>query len=156
MTIQNILIYFEFYYYFGMTWDIENRKANYFESWSSFLKMVVSYILFYASVLFLFNMNHGMSVLYSFILGVVVYAVADVNVYALFDTSSKYIPVLLCDIFVLGGLQFALTTYLMKNYQDLFKNLYIGIIGFTITSIVLAYRAYSYGKNPHEGEFALR
>jgi len=156
MTIQNILIYFIFYYYYGMTWDIENRKMNYFESWHNFLKMIVSYTLFYGSILFLFNMHRDMTVLQSFILGVSTYILADINVFGIFNKSSKYIPVLLFDIFILGGVQFALMTYLIKNHEFLFKNVYIASIGFLVSAIIAAYRAYTFGKNPNEGQFVLR
>ena len=153
MTIQNILIYLEFYYYYAMTWDIEQEKMNYFKNWTEFFKMCFSYVTFYSCVVYLFMITYSSNIYNSFFLGSVIYGIVDINVYGLFNKTNDYIPVLLNDIFVLGGFQFGLMTYLIKNnYTDL----RFWSIGFLSSLLILLNRAYSYGINKNEGAFALK
>lgn len=153
MTIQNILIYLEFYYYFAMTWDIEQQKMNYFKNWTDFFKLCFSYVTFYACIVYLFMITYSNDVLKSFFLGAIIYSIADINIYALFNKTTDYIPVLINDIFILGGFQFGLITYLLKNkYTDL----RFWTFGFLSSLILLLHRAYSYSINTNEGAFALK
>jgi len=136
-----------------MTWDIEQQKMNYFKDWSQIFKLWFSCIVFFGGVIYLFVKTYSNNVYNSFFLGSVIYGIVDVTIYALFNKSTDYIPVLLTDTFILGGFQFGLTTYLLKNnYTDL----RFWSVSFIFLATILLHRVYSYGINEDEGAFALK
>ena len=69
----------------------------------------------------------------------------DVAYFCMFDKSTKYLPVLMYDVLVVGGVCFVLAQYLLKNYYDILKNYTpLLFIFYFITMIWFLYECYKY------------
>jgi hypothetical protein len=76
---------------------------------------------------------------------VLIYFVWDFAFLCMFEKSTKYLTVILYDIFVVGGVCLLLTQYLLNNYYNILKNYTpLLFIFYFITMILFLYECYKY------------
>ena len=79
---------------------------------------------------------------------VLLYSLWDAAIFFMFDTSTKFLSVMLYDIFVVGGICLLLTQYLLYNYYNILKNYTLLLfIFYFITMIWFLYECYKYNQD---------
>ena len=110
------------------------------------------YLLVYGCCIFLLyffiiDTHIELQVITSFILGTIVYFIADFgNIFTLFYNCDIYdVPILLYDSFIVGGLCFGLTTYMINNHYSLIdSNIVIVFILYVVTLLICIHKLFSY------------
>jgi hypothetical protein len=152
MIFQYILATTEVTPYLNMCSDIQGYKYNWFKSQDNKLRLVplLIYSLSYPTTMVfifskflrekLFNIN-----LHSFLFIVFIYWMWDFAYYIMFDKALKHLPVILYDIFIVGGLCLILTQFVFnKFYKILEKNIPILVLLFFGTMFLFFYTCYRY------------
>ena len=151
MTFQYILLTSEIKPYLNMCSDIQGYKYNWFKSQDNKLKLynIILLSLGYVIFVFIFSKMLGEKLfkvnLYSFALMVIVCVAWDFGLYTLFEKSTKHLPILLYDIFIVGGLCLVLTQFIFnKYYKILEKNIPILVLLYFGTMFLFFYACYIY------------
>jgi len=151
MIFQYILLITEWKYYLNMCSDIQGYKYNFFKSKDNKLRLIPIFLLtigaFFMLFIFhpflgekLFNIN-----LYSFLFIVFIYVMWDFAYYIMFDKALKHLPLILYDIFIVGGLCLVLTQFIFsKYYKILEKNIPILVLLYFVTMFLFLYVCYKY------------
>ena len=98
---------------------------------------------------FIYNyININKSYLEAFIFTSFLYAFWDACLFFMFDKATKYVSLLLYDVFFVGGFCMIATQFLTYNYYDFFKN-YIPILfmSYILTMSWFFYGSYKYNQN---------
>jgi hypothetical protein len=151
MVFQYILLITEWKYYLNMCSDIQGYKYNLFKSKDNKLKLIPLIIFSINYPMFLFILSRFIREkifkinLYSFLFIVLLYGMWDFAYYIMFDKALKYLPVILYDIFIVGGLCLVLTQFAFnKFYKILEKNIPILVLLYFVTMILFFYVSYKY------------
>jgi hypothetical protein len=151
MVFQYILLISEWIPYLNMYSDIQGYKYNFFKSKDNKLRLIPLLIhsFFYLIFLFILSRFLGEKIfkinLYSFLFIVFIYVMWDFAYYIMFDKALKHLPVLLYDIFVVGGLCLVLTQFIFnKFYKILEKNIPILVLLYFINMFLFLYVCYKY------------
>ncbi len=156
LTIQNIAMYFEAEGYPKFISDIQHETSSMMKNGLPTPKVLFSYIAVYVSVLLLFYtfiLRKNSSLSEAFLLGTCVYAVVDTFMYGIFRrTKYNHIPTLLYDIFIVGGVSFALSLYIYKEYKSMVSRYTPFFIGTFILSFIVGIRKVSAFENEYKIE----
>lgn len=151
MVFQYILLISEWIPYLNMYSDIQGYKYNFFKSKDNKLRLIPLLIhsFFYLIFLFILSRFLGEKIfkinLYSFLFIVFIYVMWDFAYYIMFDKALKHLPVLLYDIFIVGGLCLVLTQFIFnKFYKILEKNIPILVLLYFINMFLFLYVCYKY------------
>ncbi len=119
-------MYPEIYSYGNILSDIQNERANVIPNGTPTTKFIFAYFFIYFCcllLLYVFILKRNGSISEAFLLGSCVYGVVDTFLYGVFKrTNMNHIPTLLYDVFVVGGLNFALMTYIYRNYSPVLSS----------------------------------
>ena len=151
MIFQYILLITEWKYYLDIYSDIQGYKYNWFKSKDNKLRLiqVLTFILGYITMLFMFNKILGEKIfninLVSLLLIISWYSFWDLGYYLMFDKALKHLPVILYDIFIVGGLCLVLTQFIFnKYYKILEKNIPMVVLLYFVTMFLFFYVCYKY------------
>jgi len=151
MTFEYTLLITEWKPYLNMCSDIQGYKYNWFKSQDNKLRLVplIIFSLGYFTMVICFSYFLGEKLykinLVSFLFIIFVYAFWDFAYYVMFDKSLKHLPVILYDIFIVGGLCLVLTQFVFnKFYKILEKNIPILILLYFVTMFLFFYVCYKY------------
>ena len=151
MVFQYILVITEWKPYLDMCSDIQDYKYNWFKSQDNKLKLIplIIFSLGYFTMVICFSYFLGEKLykinLYSFLFIIFVYAFWDFAYYVMFDKALKHLPVILYDIFIVGGLCLILTQFIFnKFYKILEKNIPILVLFYFGTMFLFFYVCYKY------------
>jgi hypothetical protein len=151
MVFQYILVITEWKPYLNMCSDIQGYKYNWFKSQDNKLRLVplIIFSLGYFTMVICFSYFLGEKLykinLVSFLFIIFVYAFWDFAYYVMFDKALKHLPVILYDIFIVGGLCLVLTQFVFnKFYKILEKNIPILILLYFVTMFLFFYVCYKY------------
>ena len=151
MIFQYILLITEWKYYLDMCSDIQGYKYNWFKSKDNKLRLIPLLIHSFIYLLFIFILSRllGEKIfkinLYSFLFIVIIYSMWDFAYYIMFDKALKHLPVLLYDVFIVGGLCLVLTQFIFnKFYKILEKNIPILVLLYFVTMFLFFYVCYKY------------
>lgn len=151
MIFEYILLITEWKPYLDMCSDIQGYKYNWFKSQDSKLKFIPSLIITIGYICFLltiykiigdkiFKINFV-----SFLVIILTYFMWDFGYYIMFDKALKHLPVLLYDIFIVGGLCLVLTQFVFnKFYKILEKNIPILVLLYVVSIFSFLYVCYKY------------
>ncbi len=153
MIFQYLLLITELEHYLDMITDIQGYKFNFyknlecnftFKSISIFLfgYVVVCFMLYYYIIISKKTLLEGfifISILYSF---------WDVCLFNMFDKAVKYYPLLLYDIYIVGGVCMVVSQYIVYNYTNILQK-YIPLLFLLYISTMLwfFYECYRYNPN---------
>jgi len=153
MIFQYIFLITEWKPYLDMCSDVQGYKYNWFKSKDNKLKLIPLIILsfFYPILLFILSRFLGEKIfkinLYSFLFIVLIYGIWDFAYYVMFDKALKHLPILLYDMFIVGGLCLVLTQFVFnKFYKILEKN--IPILGLLYVTAMFSFLYVCYRYNP--------
>ena len=127
LIIQYLLIVTELKYYLDMITDIQGYKFNFYKNEKNqfTIKNILIYIIGYivaAGVIYYFTIRNHNSLLHGLFFIIFAWCVMwDIALFSLFDKATHHIPVLLYDIFVVAGVGFAISHYLIYNYNNILK-----------------------------------
>jgi hypothetical protein len=153
MIFEYIFLITEWKYYLNMCSDIQGYKYNFFKSQDKKLRLIplIIFSLGYMGFLLtiykiigdkLFKINFV-----SFLIIIFLCAMWDFGYYIMFDKALKHLPVLLYDIFIVGGLCLVLTQFIFnKYYKILEKN--IPILGLLYVTAMFTFLYACYKYNP--------
>lgn len=150
MIFQYILLISELNSYMNMVSYIQGYKLNGYKNLENnfTFKNIVIFTLLY--ILLTFTLYYYIiipkkSILEGFIFVLILYISWDICLFSLFDKAVKYCPLLLYDIFVVGGLCMVISQYILYNYYDILKK-YIPLlfIFYILTMLWFFYEVYKY------------
>jgi len=149
MIIQYILLITEWNYYLNMISYIQGYKFNFFKNYENefILKLIITFTLGYIILLlFIFYYTDVFDINFkNFWFIVFLYFLWDIAYFCMFDKSKKYLPVILYDVLVVGGVCLLLTQYLLHNYYNILKNYtFLLFIFYLLTMIMFFYECYKY------------
>ena len=151
MIFEYILVITEWKPYLNMCSDIQGYKYNWFKSQDNKLRLIplIIFSLGYFTMVICFSYFLGEKLykinLVSFLFIIFVYAFWDFAYYVMFDKALKHLPVILYDIFIVGGLCLVLTQFIFnKFYKILEKNIPILILLYFVTMFLFFYVCYKY------------
>ena len=152
MIIQYFLCILECYPYLNMISDIQGYKTNMFKNNNNqftFRWIIGSGFLYFPFLAFIYYyiIRSRKYLLEGLIFVIILFAMWDLNYLISFDQGVNHLPVILYDIFVVGGLCMAMTQYILYNYYYIFKN-YIGILFILYILILLTFFYVGYTYNP--------
>ena len=151
MIIQHILLIAEWDYYLDVFSDIQGYRFNFYKNEKNefvlhrTILMTLGYVLLVLIFIYKSIIEDKKNILNGFIYIIAIYCVWDFCLYFYFDKGVNHLPVLLFDIFVVGGVCMALSQYIIYNYYDILKN-YTSLLFvlYLITMILFLYRCYTY------------
>jgi hypothetical protein len=153
MIFQYILLITEWKPYLDMYSDIQGYKYNFFKSQDNNLRLIplIIFSINYPMWLFILSRLLGEKIfkinLVSFLFIVLLYGMWDFAYYIMFDKALKHLPVILYDIFIVGGLCLVLTQFIFnKYYKILEKN--IPILGLLYVTSMFSFLYVCYKYNP--------
>lgn len=159
MTVQNILTAIIFPWYIGnFISDVEGGRTQMLRNGIfsyDFLKATSGYFPWYLptllSVYYFILLKNG-SLAEAFLLGVTVCAVTDFAIFSMFSRTNIYhLPILMYDIFVVGGLGFAFSVYLWKNYKSIHSTYgWLFLATFLLSSALYCYVVYRVEITPYK------
>jgi hypothetical protein len=151
MIFEYILVITEWKPYLDMCSDIQGYKYNWFKSKDNKLRLIplIIFSLGYFIMVTCFSYFLGEKLykinLYSFLFIIFVYTFWDFAYYVMFDKALKHLPVILYDIFIVGGLCLILTQFIFnKFYKILEKNIPILVLFYFGTMFLFLYVCYKY------------
>jgi hypothetical protein len=151
MIFHYILLITECKYYLNMCSDIQSYKYNWFKSKDNKLRLIplIIFSLSYPMFLFMFSKLLGEKLfninLHSFLFVVLLCVMWDFAYYIMFDKALKHLPILLYDIFIVGGLCLVLTQFIFnKYYKILEKNIPMLVLLYFVTMFLFLYVCYKY------------
>jgi hypothetical protein len=151
MIFEYILLITEWKPYLDMYSDIQGYKYNFFKSQDNNLRLIplIIFSINYPMFLFILSRFLGEKIfkinLVSFLFIVLLYGMWDFAYYIMFDKALKHLPVLLYDIFIVGGLCLVLTQFIFnKFYKILEKNIPILVLLYFINMFLFFYVCYKY------------
>ena len=151
MVFQYILLITEWKPYLDMCSDVQGYKYNWVKSKDNKLKLNPSLIMTIGYICFLYGMYKiiGKKLyninLISLTLIIFLYFMTDNVYYVMFENTSKHLPVLFYDIFIVGGLCLVLTQFIFnKFYKILEKNIPILGLLYFVTMFLFLYVSYKY------------
>lgn len=159
LTIQNIFTIIEWPWYLGeVVSDIEGGRTKMTRNGLlsfNFLKAAINYMLFYVFALlsfYYFILRKNENLMSAFLLGCTINAVTDTAMHAMFSRASiNHIPVLLYDVFVVGGIAYALCLYTWQNYKAVLSNYWFGFaLSFIFTSALYIYVVNTIENSPYK------
>jgi len=130
--------------------DIQGYKFNSFKNLNNnfSLKIIILFTLcFYIASLIVYSyiILPKKSYIEGFIFLSTLWAIWDASYLFSFDKSLKHIPVLLFDIFVVGGICIIITQYTYNKYYDILKKyLPLLFIFYLLTMLLFFYENYKY------------
>jgi hypothetical protein len=151
VTIQYLMVTTEFEYYYNVTSDIQGYKFNFYKNLENnfTLKSILLYIFGYIVITF-FMYYYLISpikkgYIEGFIFTSMLCAFWDACVLFCFDKGTKHLPVLLFDIFIVGGIGMIISQYIFYNYYNILKN-YIPLlfILYILSMLLFFYECYKY------------
>jgi hypothetical protein len=150
MICQYLLVISEWNYYLDMITNIQGYKFNCYKNLDSkfTLKNLIlwSFGYFFLTIfIYYYIIFPKKTCIEGFIFMAIMYVLWDLCLFSLFDKAVKHLPVLLYDIFVVGGVCMVISQYIVYNYYDILKN-YIPLlfIFYLITMIWFFYEPYKY------------
>jgi hypothetical protein len=153
IIFQYIFLITELHPYLNMCSDIQGYKYNWFKSQDNKPRLIplIIFTLGYPVMLLIFYYFLREKLykinLYSFLFIVLMYTFWDFGYYIMFDKALKHLPVLLYDIFIVGGLSLVLTQFIFnKFYKILEKN--IPILGLLYVTAMFSFLYVSFKYNP--------
>ena len=153
MIFEYILLITEWKPYLDMYSDIQGYKYNFFKSQDNKLRLIplIIFSINYPMWLFILSRLLGEKLykinLVSFLFIVLLYGMWDFAYYIMFDKALKHLPVILYDIFIVGGLCLVLTQFIFnKFYKILEKN--IPILGLLYVTSMFSFLYVCYKYNP--------
>jgi hypothetical protein len=151
MIIQHVLLIIEWDYYLDVFSDIQGYRFNFYKNEKNELilnrtiLMSLGYVGFLIIFMNKFIVEDKASILNGFIYVLALYATWDFCLLFYFDKGIYHWPVLLFDIFVVGGVCIALTQYLLNNFYTILKNYTpLLFVLYLITMIMFFYKCYTY------------
>jgi len=151
MTFHYIILITEWKPYLDMYSDIQGYKYNWFKSKDNKLKLNSSLIMTIGYFLTIFGFSKFLGEklykvnLFSFIFIICIWSTWDFSYYTIFEAAYNYIPVLLYDIFISGGLCLVLTQLIFnKYYKILEKNIPMLVLLYFVTMFLFLYVCYKY------------
>ena len=151
MVFQYILLITEWKYYLNIYSDIQGYKYNWFKSQDNKLKLNSSLIMTIGYFLTIFGFSKFLGEklykvnLFSFLFIICIWTTWDFAYYTMFERATKYLPVLLYDIFIVGGLCLVLTQFIFnKFYKILEKNIPMLVLLYFVTMFLFLYVCYKY------------
>ena len=150
MIIEHILLITEWHYCLDMISYIQGYKFNFYKNSENEFKIITPLTLTGGYVILLLFIFYYIENIFdinfkNFLFIVFLYFLWDFAYLCFFDKAIKYLPVLLYDIFVVGGVCLLLTQYLLNNYYDILKNYTLLLfIFYFITMILFLYECYKY------------
>lgn len=149
MIIQYILLITEWNYYLNMISDIQGYKFNFYKNEKNefIIKLIVTFFIGYIILLLfifyyidVFNINFK-----NFWFIVFIYFLWDSAFFLMFDKGVYHWPVLLFDMFVVGGFCIVITQYIINNYYNILKNYTpLLFIIYLLTMLLFFYECYKY------------
>ncbi len=134
LTLQNLTMILELPPWINLVSDIQNERTSTVPNGIPGVKILLSYIIIYIAVLsivYIFLLKRNATLTEAFVLGSLVYIIADTFMFAPFKRShTRYIPTLLYDIFIVGGASWAACMYVYKFYPSILTEytMYLGIL----------------------------
>lgn len=150
MSIQIILCISELNPYLNMISDIQGYKTNMFKNNNNqftFRWIFIFTIFSFVSLLFIYYyiIYPRNSLLQGFIFVSILFAFWDINYLVSFDKGVKHFPVILYDIFVVGGLSMVISQYILYNYYYIIKNyIFLLFILYALIQLFGCYIGYTY------------
>jgi len=138
MIIQYTLLVIEWSKYLDMYTDIQQYKFNFYKNDKNefVLIRIFLFIVGYLGLLviiYYYIIKDKKSIFDGSLLVTIMYAMWDCCLYFFFDRAVKHLPVLLFDTIVLGGVNMAISQYILYNYYNTLKKyiplLFIGYLG---------------------------
>ena len=126
MIIQYLLVVTEWDYYSNMYTDIQGYRYNFFKNeknqftFKSIFVYTIVYILL-SVFIYYYTIRQHKSLLQGLIYMLPLYLSWDLCLYTSFDKGTHHVPVLLYDVFVVGGVGFAISRYLIYKYYNILK-----------------------------------
>jgi len=150
MIMQYCLLISEMTSYLNMVSEIQGYKFNFYKNLDNNFTLkntsifTVGYIVF-AFSLYYYILLPKKSLLEGFIFISYIFFIWDVALFSLFDKAVPYTPLLLYDIFVVGGICMLISQSILYNYYDILKK-YIPLlfIFYFLTMIWFLYECYKY------------
>lgn len=150
MIIQYSLCAYEFDYYFNMVSDIQGHKANFYKNEKNefIIKNIFIFTILYIGVAIFFYyyiVIPKKSLTESVIFSVILYGAWDCAIYMCFNKATYHLPVLLYDMFIVGGVGLSLAYYITTKYYQVLKNYTpLLIVLYFLSMILFLYKAYLY------------
>lgn len=157
LTLQNVFMYPEITLYGDILSEIQDERVNVIPNGVPTFKFMFAYFFIYAcclTLIYVFLLSRKASIPEAFLLGASIYAVADTFIYGVFKrTNVNHIPTLLYDILIVGGLNFALMTYIFFNYPSILSSYApLFVLTFFVTFGIDLHKVYLYGNKINEKE----
>ena len=137
--------------YLDMYTDIQGYKYNWFKSQDNKLKLNPSLIMTFGFLITIISFSKFLGEklyevnLFSIIFIISIWTTWDFGYYIMFEKATKHLPVLLYDIFIVGGLCLVLTQFIFnKYYKILEKNIPILGLLYFVAMFLFLYTCYKY------------
>jgi len=154
MNFQYLLMIIEIFPYMNMISDIQSYKFNMFKNLNNnfSLKNIIIYVLLYVIllvfVIYYYIIKENKSLLEGFLFVSFLVAIWDMCLFSCFDKATSHLPVLLYDIFIVGGFGTIISQYLFYNYYNtLKKNIWLLFIFYILTMLLFFYVCYRYNSD---------
>ena len=150
MILQYILLNTEWQFYLAMASDIQGHKFNFYKNEKHefiFKNIIICSLGYIGLVYFLYYyiILPKKSYFEGFIFMCIIYLMWDVSVFFMSDKGSYYVPLLLYDAIIVGGVCMLISHYFFNNYYDILKNnILILFILYLLTMIWSFYECYRY------------
>ena len=152
MIIQYLLCITEIFPYLNMISHIQGYKFNFYKNldnnftFKNIIIVTIGFILLY--FIYYYIILNNKSLLEGFIFLSFIYFMWDICLFSCFDKATKYWPLLLYDIFIVGGLCMLISQYLYKKYYNILnKYIFILFILYLLTMLWFLYEVYRYNPN---------
>jgi hypothetical protein len=150
MIIQYSLCVCEGDYYANMVSDIQGHKANFYKNEKNefIIRNIFIFTILYIGVAifyYYYIVIPKKSLTESVVFGVILYGAWDFAIYSCFNKATYHLPVLLYDMFIVGGVGLSLAYYITTNYYQVLKNYTpLLIVLYFLSMILFLYKAYLY------------
>ena len=121
LSIQYIFMITEWKHYLDAFSYIQGEKFNLFKNETFTITIAFIYIIVYIiiTIFIMYYIDVFTINLKNLIFIIILYSFWDMAIYVMFYKAEKFLPVLLYDILVVGGVGLLLTQYIFINYYNI-------------------------------------